>query len=282
MTDMAAGIDNNLQYIGDGFRNNFEYIANGVSNNFDYLKGKAGEFADSVVNFISNAETNVSAKFQTLVDNAANDWANIKQGASDLAASLETAFDGAIAAIKGKFSELAASASAKLSEIKSSVGEAVSAAGEKAYNWVVGKPESDATGTSYFRARPKAFATGTSHFDAVPSFATGTNSFRASALAQINEHGGELVQLPDGSKVFPTAETRQIINHEVKYGDLLKGKGFPASISISGDNSTSSPVAPTITITGNSFTVREEADIDKIAHAITEKFMLVQGNYAGC
>ncbi len=340
MTDMAAGIDNNLQYIGDGFRNNFEYIANGVSNNFDYLKGKAGEFADGVISFISNAETNVSAKFQTLADNTANDWANIKQGASDLAASLETAFDGAIAAIKGKFSELAASASAKLSEIKSSIGGAVSAAGAKAYNWVVGKPESDATGTSYFRAKtpafdtgtsyfsvkPKAFATGTSRFSAepkafdtgtscfeakpqafatgttsfkakpqafatgtsyfqaegIPSFATGTNSFRASALAQINEHGGELVQLPDGSKVFPTAETRQIINHEVKYGDLLKGRGVPASISISGDNSNSSPGAPTITITGNSFTVREDADIDKIAHALVEKFMLVQGNYAGC
>ncbi len=354
MTDMAAGIDNNLQYIGDGFRNNFEYIANGVSNNFDYLKGKAGEFADGVISFISNAETNVSAKFQTLADNAANDWANIKQGASDLAASLETAFDGAIAAIKGKFSELAASASAKLSEIKSSIGGAVSAAGAKAYNWVVGKPESDATGTSYFRAKPpafdtgisyfsaepKAFATGTSYFSAepkafatgtsyfsvkpkafatgtsrfsaepkafatgttnfkakpqafatgtsyfqaegIPSFATGTNSFRASALAQINEHGGELVQLPDGSKVFPTAETRQIINHEVKYGDLLKGRGVPASISISGENSNSSPGAPTITITGNSFTVREDADIDKIAHALVEKFMLVQGNYAGC
>lgn len=37
-----------------------------------------------------------------------------------------------------------------------------------------------------------------------------------------------------------------------------------------------------VSISGNYFTVREEADIDKIAHAITEKFMLVQGNYAGC
>ncbi len=279
--DFGNGVDNNMQYISSGISNNFEYVANGVSNNFDYLKGKAGEFADGVINFISNAEANVTAKFQTLADNAANDWESIKQGASNLAASLETAFDGAIAAIKGKFSELAASASEKLASIKSSIGGAISAAGTKVYNFAVGNPQSDATGTSYFRAEPRAFATGTSHFDAVPSFATGTNSFRASALAQINEHGGELVQLPDGSKVFPTAETKQIINHEVKYGDLLKGRGLPASISISG-GSDNSPGAPTITITGNSFTVREEADIDKIAHAITEKFMLVQGNYAGC
>ena len=281
MNDLAAGVDNNLQYIGNGIANNFDYVANGVSNNFDYLKGKAGELADGVINFISNAEANVTAKFQTLADNAANDWESIKQGASNLAASLETAFDGAIAAIKGKFSELAASAAEKLASVKDSIGGAISAAGTKVYNFAVGKPQSDATGTSYFRAEPRAFATGTSHFDAVPSFATGTNSFRASALAQINEHGGELVQLPDGSKVFPTAETRQIINHEVKYGDLLKGRGLPANISING-GSDNSPGAPTITITGNSFTVREEADIDKIAHAITEKFMLVQGNYAGC
>ena len=297
MNDLAAGVDNNLQYIGDGISNNFEYVANGVSNNFDYLKGKAGEMADGVMTFVGNAETNVSAKFQTLADNAANDWESIKQGASSLASSLETAFDGAIAAIKGKFSELAASASEKLAGIKSSIGGAISAAGTRVYNWATGNPPSDATGTSYFRAEPRAFATGTSSFkakpqafatgtshfraDAIPSFAIGTNSFRASALAQINEHGGELVQLPDGSKVFPTAETRQIINHEVKYGDLLKGKGASANISIDG-GSDRSPNAPTVTITGNSFTVREEADIDKIAHAITEKFLLVQSNYAGC
>lgn len=297
MNDLAAGVDNNLQYIGNGIANNFDYVANGVSNNFDYLKGKAGEMADGVMTFVGNAETNVSAKFQTLADNAANDWESIKQGASSLASSLETAFDGAIAAIKGKFSELAASASEKLAGIKSSIGGAISAAGTRVYNWATGNPPSDATGTSYFRAEPRAFATGTSSFkakpqafatgtshfraDAIPSFAIGTNSFRASALAQINEHGGELVQLPDGSKVFPTAETRQIINHEVKYGDLLRGKGASTNISIDG-GSDRSPNAPMVTITGNSFTVREEADIDKIAHAIAEKFLLVQGNYAGC
>ncbi len=268
--DFGYGVDNNMRYIGDGISNNFEYAVNGVSNNFDYLKGKAGDFADGVIKFIGNAETDVSAKFQTMADNAANNWETIKQDASDLAMSLETAFDSAIATIKGKFSELAASASEKLASIASGISGAVSAVGKRAYNWAVGEP--------------KAFATGTSHFEAdgVPSFATGINSFRASALAQINEHGGELVQLPDGSKVFPTAETRQIINHEVKYGDLLKGRGFPANINISGGNNNSSPGAPAITITGNNFTVREDADIDKIAHALVEKFLLVQGNYAGC
>lgn len=268
--DFGYGVDNNMRYIGDGISNNFEYAVNGVSNNFDYLKGKAGDFADGVIKFIGNAETDVSAKFQTMADNATNNWETIKQGASDLATSLETAFDSAIATIKGKFSELAARASEKLTSIASSISGAVSAVGKRAYNWAVGEPQAFATGTSHFEA------------DGVPSFATGINSFRASALAQINEHGGELVQLPDGSKVFPTAETRQIINHEVKYGDLLKGRGFPANINISGGNNNSSPSAPAITITGNNFTVREDADIDKIAHALVEKFLLVQGNYAGC
>ena len=37
-----------------------------------------------------------------------------------------------------------------------------------------------------------------------------------------------------------------------------------------------------VNITGNSFSIREEADIEKIAHAIVEQFLLAQGNFAGC
>lgn len=272
----SNGVDNNMQYVADGF-----------SNNFEYLKGCASDAGVSISQFMADTGTSIQTTFQSASDSVNSGWDSIRSGAGSLADSLYTMFDDAIATVKSKFSDLAASASAKLS----SAGASISAAGSRAYSWAKDKWNSFASGTSYFQADSgvPAFATGTNYFRAVggvPSFAVGTNSYRSMGLAQINEHGGELVQLPDGSRVFPTAETQQIINRSIRNGDLLgnmysSGMGSLASVSVpsAGGGGSSAPV---VNITGNSFTVREEADIEKIAHAIVEQFLLAQGNFAGC
>lgn len=318
------GVDNNMQYVADGFSNNFEYIsaqadgvgqaiatsfenagswidnnmqyvADSVSNNFEYLKGCASDAGAGISQFMADTGASIEATFQSASDSVNSGWDSIRSGASSLAGSLYTMFDDAIATVKAKFSDLAASASSRLA----SAGASISAAGSRAYSWAKEKWNSFSTGTSYFSV--PAFATGTSHFSVpafstgtdyfravggVPSFAVGTNSYRNTGLAQINEHGGELVQLPDGSRVFPTAETQQIINRSIRNGDLLGNMYSPsmgslASVSVpsAGGGGSSAPV---VNITGNSFSIREEADIEKIAHAIVEQFLLAQGNFAGC
>lgn len=309
------GVDNNMQYVADGFSNNFEYIsaqadgvgqaiatsfenvggwidnnmqyiADGFSNNFEYLKGCASDAGVSISQFMADTGTSIQTTFQSASDSVNSGWDSIRSGAGSLADSLYTMFDDAIATVKSKFSDLAASASAKLS----SAGASISAAGSRAYSWAKDKWNSFASGTSYFQADSgvPAFATGTNYFRAVggvPSFAVGTNSYRSMGLAQINEHGGELVQLPDGSKVFPTAETQQIINRSIRNGDLLgnmQGAGFGSMVSVSAPSPDADRPAPVVNVSGNSFTVREEADIEKIAHAIVEQFLLAQGNFAGC
>ena len=315
LQSFRAEFDNTMQYIADGFSNNFEYItaqadgvgqaiatsfenvggwidnnmqyvADGFSNNFEYLKGCASDAGVSISQFMADTGTSIQTTFQSASDSVNSGWDSIRSGASSLAGSLYTMFDDAIATVKSKFSDLAASASAKLS----SAGASISAAGSRAYSWAKDKWNSFASGTSYFQADSgvPAFATGTNYFRAagsVPSFAVGTNSYRSTGLAQINEHGGELVQLPDGSKVFPTAETQQIINRSIRNGDLLgnmQGAGFGSMVSVSAPSPDADRPAPVVNITGNSFTVREEADIEKIAHAIVEQFLLAQGNFAGC
>lgn len=298
LQSFRAEFDNTMQWAGNSFRgmfeafgngvdNNMQYVADSVSNNFEYLKGCAGDAGAGISQFMADTGASIEATFQSASDSVNSGWDSIRSGAGSLADSLYTMFDDAIATVKSKFSDLAASASAKLS----SAGASISAAGSRAYSWAKDKWNSFASGTSYFQADSgvPAFATGTNYFRAsgsVPSFAVGTNSYRSMGLAQINEHGGELVQLPDGSRVFPTAETQQIINHSIRNGDLLgnmysSGMGSLASVSVpsAGGGGSSAPV---VNITGNSFTVREEADIEKIAHAIVEQFLLAQGNFAGC
>ena len=298
LQSFRAEFDNTMQWAGNSFRgmfeafgngvdNNMQYVADSVSNNFEYLKGCAGDAGAGISQFMADTGASIEATFQSASDSVNSGWDSIRSGAGSLADSLYTMFDDAIASVKSKFSDLAASASAKLS----SAGASISAAGSRAYNWAAEKWNSFSTGTSYFQADGgvPAFSTGTDYFRAVggvPSFAVGTNSYRSMGLAQINEHGGELVQLPDGSRVFPTAETQQIINRSIRNGDLLgnmygPSMGSLASVSVpsAGGGGSSAPV---VNITGNSFSIREEADIEKIAHAIVEQFLLAQGNFAGC
>ena len=297
LQSFRAEFDNTMQWAGNSFRgmfeafgngvdNNMQYVADSVSNNFEYLKGCASDAGAGISQFMADTGASIQTTFQSASDSVNSGWDSIRSGAGSLADSLYTMFDDAIATVKSKFSDLAASASSKLS----SAGASISAAGSRAYSWAKDKWNSFASGTSYFQADSgvPAFATGTNYFRAagsVPSFAVGTNSYRSTGLAQINEHGGELVQLPDGSKVFPTAETQQIINRSIRNGDLLgnmQGAGFGSMVSVSAPSSDADRPAPVVNVSGNSFTVREEADIEKIAHAIVEQFLLAQGNFAGC
>lgn len=93
----------------------------------------------------------------------------------------------------------------------------------------------------------------------IPAHATGTMNFEG-GLAQINEHGGELVELPSGSRIYPAQTTERIIQKELQAAP-------------------SSP--PTVNIYGNTFVVREEADINKIAYEIAQMIGMAELNYGG-
>lgn len=81
----------------------------------------------------------------------------------------------------------------------------------------------------------------------IPSFASGIESF-SGGFARINEQGGEIVNLPNGSRVIP---------HDVSMAMARTNQGT------------------VINLTNNisSLTVREDADIDKIAAALTNKLV---------
>ena len=95
--------------------------------------------------------------------------------------------------------------------------------------------------------------------DSVPMDAVGDMHF-SGGLAQINEHGGELIDLPQGSRIYPAGKTAQIISREVQ-------------------NSTAS--GNSVMVTGNTFVVRNEADMDKIAYTIMRALEQGYANYGG-
>lgn len=90
--------------------------------------------------------------------------------------------------------------------------------------------------------------------------AVGTNYFTG-GLTEINERGGEIVDLPRGSRIYPAATTQRIIERE------LGSAGWtPAS---------------NISISGNTFVVREEADIKRIAEELVRMAEVASLNFGG-
>lgn len=91
--------------------------------------------------------------------------------------------------------------------------------------------------------------------------ATGTMNWTG-GLTEINEQGGEIVDLPTGSRIYPAQTTERIIQRE-----------FAENTSNAGGSN--------VTITGNTFIVRNEQDIDEIAYRLMSIMRQVNANYGG-
>lgn len=86
----------------------------------------------------------------------------------------------------------------------------------------------------------------------IPKLAKGTSNWQGGTV-QVHERGGEIIDLPRGSRVYPHDESVAMARKEGKNGVL---------------------------ITGNTFNVREESDIDKIADALVRKLEKTELNMA--
>lgn len=84
---------------------------------------------------------------------------------------------------------------------------------------------------------------------AVGANASGTSNWRG-GLTRVNEQGGEIMNLPSGTQIIPHDLSRNMLNNS----------------------------GSTVTITGNTFTVREQADIDRITDALVRKMYRAQAN----
>lgn len=89
--------------------------------------------------------------------------------------------------------------------------------------------------------------------------ATGSNYF-GGGWTEINERGGEIVDLPSGSRIYPHATTQKMLAEQFS-GTSQGGNNY--------------------SISGNTFVVREEADIDRIAHSLFSMISSAESNYGG-
>jgi phage-related protein len=100
----------------------------------------------------------------------------------------------------------------------------------------------------------------------LPRLAKGTKNWQG-GLVQISERGGEIVDLPQGSRVYP---------HD-KSVDMARKQGQKDA----GNHRGTTTVTINIPKFADQFVVREDSDIDKIAQAIGDKLEKVAKNMGG-
>ena len=93
----------------------------------------------------------------------------------------------------------------------------------------------------------------------IPTLGIGTDNWPG-GLAQVHEKGGEIIDLPRGSRVYPHDESVSMARRE----------GAAAAAG-----------SPTVSITGNTFNVREETDIERIGDMIVRKLKKAYDNRGG-
>lgn len=93
----------------------------------------------------------------------------------------------------------------------------------------------------------------------IPTLAKGTDNWMG-GIAQVSERGGEIIDLPRGSRVYPHDESVAMARTE---------------------GAARASAAASVTITGNTFNVRSEADIEAIGDAIVRKLKQADSNRGG-
>lgn len=227
------------QEIFDGITNNLDGITEWFSNKWNSIVDTCTPVINTIAGLFGFAWDTISTIFGPVADwFSSNIWEPIKSYASSMLDSVTGFFSSAWESIKGIWGAVAGwfdanvwgPLKAKASEVFSGLGNALSAA----------------------QARGAQITGLTGH-------ATGTNYF-GGGWTEINERGGEIVDLPSGSRIYPHATTEKMLAKE------FSGAG-------GGGNN--------YTVTGNTFVVREEADIDRIAHSLFSMFGAAETNYGG-
>nr|DAY40066.1 MAG TPA: minor tail protein [Caudoviricetes sp.] len=214
------------------------------------------------------ADTQAGILTQSLTDldgNAGLGWSFLTQGAEEASASVSASFAESNDAIKAEWAstpgyfessvyeptilgseeagvELAAGINAGAPAVKSEWG------GVRAFFSGLFSYVAEGASSLFSSAREiiglQSGGSGGGHFASGTSFAPG-------GWTEVNENGGEIIDLPQGSRVYPHATTMKMLRD-----------------SMEGGSSSPIPAAAPVTITGNTFHVREEADLDRIAYKL--------------
>ena len=272
-------------------------IALSVGEGFSQIPIAADEAFSTISSVASEGLASIQAEWSQLPSFFAGLWAGAAGAASAAGAAIASGINSAIGMIQSAWEGLSGWLSSKISSLASMASSAASS--------IMG-----------------AISGG----GGIGHNATGTASWRG-GFTEINEQGGEIIDLPSGTRIYPHATTMKMLQQDMANGKLdgLGGYSsedidiagdmfsmgafenpstglstFPQSLDLSAfpqapqvndltgvqsmlntSNSTTNTNNNGVTISGNTFNVRTDSDIDKIAFKLFEMMSDANANYAG-
>lgn len=270
--------------LGPTIANTFEGVRQSMSDTADWLDAKQAELHQYMADSWEGIKQSGADTWEGIKQSGVDSWDMICQVADEKNAEWSQTFADAKDAAGGYLAELEESAGTTWEEIssgasstESNIASAFQSAKDKAeaaWDGVTGWFEENVWGPLSERAHSAwrnlqstiaDIRSSSSSFSfSIPSIFSGHatgSSFYAGGWTEINERGGEIVDLPQGSRIYPHATTERMIQAEL-------------------ENRQSSGSGPVV-IKGNTFYVREEADIDRIAYKLAKLISQGHINYGG-
>lgn len=277
-----AGMVQNINW--DALKQPFQEFGADIGKAMERAPEEFGHAFAEIGDIFSNTAQWMGDSWDAIKQSGSNAWDTICQVASEKNAEWSQTFADAKDAAGGYLAELEESAGTTWEEIssgasstESNIASAFQSAkdeAEAAWDGVTGWFEENVWGPLSERAKSARgnlqstiadIRSSASSFSfSIPSIFSGHatgSSFYAGGWTEINERGGEIVDLPQGSRIYPHATTERMIQAEL-------------------ENRQSSGSGPVV-IKGNTFYVREEADIDRIAYKLAKLIAQNSLNYGG-
>lgn len=282
--EFGADIGKAMERAPEEFGHAFAEIGDIFSNTAQWLDDRQAELHQYMADSWEGIKQSGADTWESIKQSGVDSWNMICQVADEKNAEWSQTFADAKDAAGGYLAELEESASTTWEEIssgassmESNIASAFQSAkdeAEAAWDGVTGWFEENVWGPLSERAQSawsslqstiaNIQSSASSFSFSIPSIFSGHatgSSFYAGGWTEINERGGEIVDLPQGSRIYPHATTERMIQAELK-------------------SSRSSGGGPVV-IKGNTFYVREEADIDRIAYKLAKLISQGHINYGG-
>ena len=266
-TGMFGGVQEEAQEAASASADAFSEASASISTDFENTGAQATATADNIqMDMLGSAQGSQDAwsSFPSWYD--ASVAVPTSDAAAECSADVSDSFEtsasdtqGAWSGVGGFFSGLFASIKSGAASCAASVAQSMASAAASAR---AGGHTNIAAGLDWI-GNNAAWLGGVSY----PHNAIGT-SFAPGGWTEINEHGGEIVDLPTGSRVYPHATTLSMLKDTFENNLPTAIPVSAPSVSVDLPRTQSDAEATQVVITGNSFIVREEADIDKIAYKL--------------
>lgn len=282
--EFGADIGKAMERAPEEFGHAFAEIGDIFSNTAQWLDDRQAELHQNMADSWEGIKQSGADTWESIKQSGVDSWDMICQVADEKNAEWSQTFADAKESAGNRLAELEESASTTWEEIssgassmESNIASAFQSAkneAEAAWDGVTGWFEENVWGPLSERAKSAwgnlqstiadIRSSASSFSFSIPSIFSGHatgSSFYAGGWTEINERGGEIVDLPQGSRIYPHATTERMIQAELE----------------SRQSSGSGPVV----IKGNTFYVREEADIDRIAYKLAKLISQGHINYGG-